>query len=250
MATRLQFDKRHYRSVGSTNDIARNLADEGCFEGVVVTADEQIQGRGRTGASWSSPVGNLYQSLVLRPKVSPSIAGQLSFVTSLALHQAITSLLPEQDCLCKWPNDVLCDGAKIAGILLESKLHPSGSLNWIIIGMGVNVAHKPSEAPYRVVKVNELTGGASISTDELHSEFLRAFAALYASWLDFGFSGIRRLWLERAKGLGQPVRVRLPKEERHGLFGGIDENGALVLQYGDGTEDLISAGAVFYDLED
>ena len=207
-----------------------------------------MQGRGRTGAPWSSPVGNLYQSLILRPPVTPVIAGQLSFITALALHQAITELLPQQDCLCKWPNDVLCDNAKIGGILLESKLSISGELDWIIIGMGVNVAHKPDNAPYAVAKVLELDGGEAIEPNELHDKFLSTFAVLYASWLDFGFSGIRRLWLERAKGLGEPIRVRLPNEERRGTFAGIDESGSLILRLDGGTEELIAAGAVFYDL--
>ena len=225
MASHIQYDKRHFGSVGSTNDIARELAEQGCHQGVVVTADEQVQGRGRTGAPWSSPVGNLYQSLILRPTVTPAIGGQLSFITALALHQAITELLPQQDCLCKWPNDVLCDDAKIAGILLESKLSLSGKLDWIIIGMGVNVAHKPDNAPYAVTKVQELYGGATLQTYELHDKFLAAFTVFYTSWLDFGFSGIRRLWLERAKGIGKPIRVRLPNDERRGTFVGLAERG-------------------------
>ena len=127
MASQISFDKRRYGAGGSTNDIARELADQGCAAGLVIVAEEQLSGRGRTGAVWSSPLGNLYQSLVLRPQVSPSIASQLSFVTALALREAIVKILPNQECLCKWPNDVLCDKAKVAGILLESKITPTAS---------------------------------------------------------------------------------------------------------------------------
>lgn len=247
MAARLTFNKQHFQSVASTNDLAREAADQGHPEGLVVTATQQVQGRGRTGAVWSSPPGNLYQSLLLRPPVSPAAAGQLSFIASLALHQAITELLPDQSCRCKWPNDVLCDDAKIAGILLESKLSSSGALDWIIVGMGVNVAYKPLETPYPVTKINELVGGAEITPTELHDKFLETFSTMYGSWLDFGFAGIRRLWLERAKGLNETIRVRLPNEERKGTFAGIDESGSLILRSKDGAEDLIAAGAVFFE---
>ena len=247
MASYLSFDKRRYGSVGSTNDIARELAEQGCLAGTVVTAEEQLSGRGRTGANWSSPPGNLYQSLILRPDASPSVAAQLSFVTALALREAIATALPDRNVLCKWPNDVLCDNAKVAGILLESKINPSGLLDWIIIGMGVNIAHKPEQVPYPVTKLRELVGGESIDVARMHDLFLNAFSRLYSLWADFGFIGIRELWLQHAKGLGQPIRVRLPKEERHGTFCGIDEQGALILELPSGEREMISAGAVFFD---
>ena len=135
--------------VGSTNDEARRLAEQGTEAGAVVVAKEQLRGRGRHGRVWQSPPGNLYASLLLRPGCTVARSAQLSLVASLALAEALIALAPpNSDVRVKWPNDVLVRGAKVAGLLLESASRPGGRVAWVVVGSGVNIASAPDDVPY------------------------------------------------------------------------------------------------------
>ena len=138
------------RKVGSTNDNAKQLAEAGAPEGTLIWAREQTHGRGRQGRHWSSPPGNLYASLILRPSIAVDQAPQFSFVAAVAMADTLASLLPApatQVCH-KWPNDVLVAGRKIAGILLESSVGDGGVLEWLVVGVGVNVHSHPLNGDY------------------------------------------------------------------------------------------------------
>src|SRR5919198_6069394 len=143
------FRLHRYETIGSTNDEARRLAREGAPAGTLVWAVAQSAGRGRRGHLWQSPPGNLYLSLVLRPDVPPALAPQLGFIAALALGDALDQLAgPGLQLRYKWPNDVLAEGRKIAGILLESETAGAGRLEFVIIGIGVNIASAPRDLEY------------------------------------------------------------------------------------------------------
>lgn len=230
-------------AVGSTNDEARERAEAGAPAGTVVWAKQQLSGRGRRGRAWQSPVGNLYCSIILRPTTTPDVAAQLSFVTALALGEGVYEHLPPTVSLrYKWPNDVLIDGKKIAGILLESQVGEQGRLESVIIGTGINIASFPSDAERPATSLGE--AGVDLGVGGVLSVYTRALRHWVVRWEEEGFEPVRDAWLKRAIGLGESIEVRLPNETFSGTFDALDATGALVLQTPQG-ERLISAGEVY-----
>lgn len=230
-------------SCGSTNDEARALAQNGAPEGTLVWARRQDAGRGRRGRAWSSPDGNLYMTLVLRPPVPPAQAAQVSFVTAVALGEAIAALIPGTPRL-KWPNDVLIDGAKTAGILLESEPGRTGAVDWLVLGMGVNVRHYPPDTEYRATSISA-SGSPQVTVEAVLERFAQSFEAWYLRWSTQGFAPVRAAWLNAAHGLGGPVTVRLAGESFSARFVDLDSDGALVADTGNGIR-RVTAGDVFF----
>jgi BirA family transcriptional regulator, biotin operon repressor / biotin---[acetyl-CoA-carboxylase] ligase len=213
-----------------------------------VVADRQTGGRGRHGRSWDSPEGNLYASLSVRERTSPALAPQLGFVAGLALHDAVAEAagLAAPRLALKWPNDLLLDSGKLAGILLERHARGGGAV--IVIGFGVNVASGPADAPYPAAALRNAAPdlGAGALFEALAARFEQRSAAWHAAaqaGARAAFAALRADWLERAAGLGEPIRVRLPNGERHGRFEGLDPVGRLTLGTAHGRE-LIEAGDV------
>lgn len=229
-------------TTGSTNDDAKAQARDGAAEGTVVHARRQTAGRGRLGNQWMSETGNLYMSIVLRPQVSAAESGQLSFLAAVALAQTAESFLPQgSDIALKWPNDLLVGGRKAAGILLESESTPAPStLDWLVIGMGLNLRHAPEGA----IALGDLAG-AAIDVDRARDLLIGNMLSLYRRWQVEGFAPVRSAWLDRAARLGQPIRVRLPNEEFTAVFDGIDARGALEVTMQDGAKRVIASGEVF-----
>ena len=162
--------------VGSTNDEAKRLARGGAPDRTLVTAARQEAGKGRRGRVWSSPEGNLYASFVLRHGRPPATAAQLSFVTAVALAEALCDLLPDGPAVrCKWPNDVLIDGAKVAGILLEAE----GEGGWLVVGLGVNIRHEPEQPLYPATSLLAKETG-KVGPEDVLARFLPAFDRWYA----------------------------------------------------------------------
>jgi BirA family transcriptional regulator, biotin operon repressor / biotin---[acetyl-CoA-carboxylase] ligase len=233
-----------YDTIGSTNDEAKRLARQGAPDGALVWAGEQTAGRGRRGRHWASPPGNLYLSLVLRPGGAASRAAQLGFVAALGLGGALDSIAGLGPRLrCKWPNDLLLDGRKLAGILLESETTASGAVDFVVIGTGVNLASSPAESEYPATSLAE-EGIATVSPASLLEAFVREFDLWLARWREEGFAPVRGAWLARASGIGEDIRVRLERMTLTGRFVDLDETGALLL---DGAEGLrrVAAGDVF-----
>jgi len=227
--------------VGSTNDEARRLAGEGAPELTLVWALEQTGGRGRQGRAWASPPGNLYCSLVLRPPVPVARAMEVSLVAAVALAEAMASLLPAAAALrLKWPNDLLLDERKAAGILLESGLAADGSLDHLILGTGVNVASHPEEARLPATSLRACGGTADVAT--VLAAYARAFAAWYAAWRAEGLAPVRAAWLARAWRLGERLAMNLGDAVLAGRFVGLAPDGRLVLALDDGTERSLAAG--------
>ena len=238
-------------SVGSTNDEAKKLAEEGAEEGTLVWAREQTKGRGRHGRTWASPRGNLYMSLILRPDCALAEAAQLGFVTALAVGEAIGAVAPPMlEVTYKWPNDVLVHGRKVAGLLLESKSTPTadrgGAVEWLVVGIGANVQSHPADA--RFPATNLIFEGVSPEVDEsmLLEAICRHFLALANRWTEDGFAPIRRLWLGHAHGLGEAVEVRLGQETLRGTFREMDESGSLILELPDSRRRTVAAGDVLF----
>jgi len=230
--------------VGSTNDEAKRLARDGAEDGTLVWAREQTAGRGRRGRAWSSPPGNLYCSLVLRPDAPAARASQLSFVAALGLGEAIGALVPPLVALrYKWPNDVLLNEGKVAGILLESEGSRDGALDWLVLGLGVNVVSHPDDAERPATSLHA-EGAADATAERLLEGFARCFLAWVDRWLEDGFEPVRAAWLARAAGVGKPIRVRLEREELAGRFAALDTDGALLLDTAAGRR-RVTAGDVF-----
>lgn len=241
------FELSAYQSLDSTSTEARRLADLGAAEGQIVWALKQESGVGRRGRHWSSPAGNLYCSLLLRPSCSAAEGAKLSFLIAVALYDALEQVLPpDAPISLKWPNDVLLGGRKVAGILLESKSNVAGQLEWLIVGTGVNVATYPKKTdglPATCLK----EAGANVSLEALLNRYAGHVLDLYRLWQEQGFAPVRDKWLMRAGGLGGPVTARLGGQEFKGIFKEIDPDGALVLVLADGSIKRVTAGEVFYN---
>ena len=218
---------------GSTNDDAMAAAREGALDGTLIWARRQTKGRGRRGRRWISPDGNLHVSFVVRPGVPSARAGEVAFVAALAAADACARLAPKADIRCKWPNDVLADGRKAAGLLIESSISQD-RIDWLVIGVGINLAAHPAEVEFPATDLAHHRG-APVAVEEGLSALAKAFEARYKAWLAQGFAAVRSAWLERAAGLGGPIRVRLETGEVHGTFAGLDEEGALRLSLADGS---------------
>jgi BirA family biotin operon repressor/biotin-[acetyl-CoA-carboxylase] ligase len=231
-----------FDSVASTNDEARALARAGAAGRSVVWALEQRAGRGRRGRSWISPPGNLYLSLLLYPRCPAGRAAQLGFVAALALTEALP-LPPATAISCKWPNDVLAGGRKIAGILLESEMGEGGRLAHLVLGVGVNVVSSPRDTEFPATSIAE-EGGIALSPAALLTRFLGRFDAWMQRWQEEGFGPVRANWLPRAAFLGEPLRLRLADVSLDGRFLDLDEGGALLFEC-QGETRRISAGEVF-----
>ena len=232
-------------TVASTNDEAMQLAADGAPEGLMVRAGQQTAGRGRRGRAFVSPPGNLYVSLILRPDSAPDHAVLAGFAVSLAMAEAIDRLAPQVPvATCKWPNDILVAGQKVGAILIEASSTQS-SLDWLVIGMGVNLASHPDIADYPAGDLADL-GTPGITPDAFLSELVERLDHWLGIWRRSGMAGLRSAWLARAAGLGQNIQVRLENESFGGRFRDLDIDGALLLDMDDGRCRRVTAGAVFF----
>jgi BirA family biotin operon repressor/biotin-[acetyl-CoA-carboxylase] ligase len=228
--------------VDSTNAEALRRAGAGERGPLWIVAKEQSAGRGRRGRTWTSPAGNLHATLLLLDPAPLAVAPQLGFVAGLALCDAMAAAAPSlaSRLALKWPNDLLCSGRKIAGILVEGEGDPVA----VAVGIGVNCRHHPDDAEFAATDLAEESAG--VSADVLFDHLAGAMEIRLDQWNGgSGFAGIRTAWLERAAGIGEPVRVRLSGRDTAGRFETIDDAGRLVLRTGPGDLEAIAAGDVF-----
>jgi BirA family biotin operon repressor/biotin-[acetyl-CoA-carboxylase] ligase len=228
----------------STNAEALALARRGERGPLWITAQRQTAGRGRRGSEWISPPGNLYVTLLVSDSVPAVSAPELSFVAALAVHDAILDLAPalRGALALKWPNDILCGGAKLAGILIEGE-RVAGKLV-VAVGIGVNCRHHPAPTAYPATDL--VAAGAEISAENLFAALSGRMLDRLAQWRrGAGFSTVRADWIARAAGIGGDMRVRLPGRELFGRGETLDERGRLLLRLADGSLQAIAAGEVF-----
>ena len=227
----------HLATTASTNDWlatrAASLPDLAW-----VRAETQTGGRGRRGRAWQSLPGNLFASVLVHPQAGDGPAQQLSFVAALALDRALCGFVPAARMALKWPNDVLLDGVKCAGILLE------GGSDVTIIGFGVNLAGHP-EGTERPATSLPAAGFAAPDPAAFAEALAHHFAAAREQWRNFGFAPVRADWLARAAGPGQRLEARLGHATLTGTFADLDHDGALLLRLDDGSVRAIHAGEVF-----
>ncbi len=227
--------------VTSTQDIVMIAAQDGDPEGYVVQAMSQTSGRGRHGKQWDAPMGNIYLSALLRPDCDVMRAGEIAFVVAVALSKAFDRYLGDKHVkTLKWPNDILIDGLKISGILLESNL-TDGKLDGLVVGMGVNIFNAPELATC----LNDVAR-EPVYINKVRDKILEELDNVYSQWQEEGFAPIRAQWLEKAHGLGHPITARLPSETYSGIFSGLTEDGSLILKQDDGTERVIHAAEVHF----
>lgn len=235
--------------IDSTNEEAKRLAAAGAPGPVWIVANRQTAGRGRRGRAWTSPTGNLMCTLLLRPGCGPAEAGELSFVAGLALHDAASALLPEdvvQNVKLKWPNDLLINAKKASGILLESESVGGTNVSWLAIGIGLNLMHFPDDTPYAATSLIA-ESGQSLTVERAMAALAAAFDRWYAIWQKpGGFEAVRKAWLQRARGVGEEITVRLSNETLVGVFQDLSSDGALQLKLPAGGVRAITAGDVFF----
>jgi len=234
--------------LSSTNDAVLERLAAGDAGNLWITAERQSAGRGRRGNVWSSDAGNLFASLGLVDPAPADKAATLSFVAAVALHQALVNVCGPgivDRLALKWPNDVLLDRHKIAGILIEGQALPARAFA-VVTGVGVNCEHHPGvPGPFPSASLAGL--GYRVRADELFGALSAALADEIALWNGgAGFASVRAAWLSRATGIGDPVTVRLPDAVQDGVFRDIDEEGRLVLGLPGGGTTLITAGEIFF----
>ena len=230
---------RTVAETGSTNADLLALARAGMIgEGVWLRAERQSAGRGRQGRAWLSPAGNLSASTAVRLREGDPPASTLGFVAAVALNDAVRAVASSIDAQLKWPNDLLIGGAKLSGILLER------ADDFVVVGIGVNLAHAPDLPDRRTTSLAE--HGVTTSPTVFVEALAVSFARWLAQWRERGFAAIRARWLERAHLPGTPLRAALPDGSVvAGAFEDIDAAGALILRLADGARRAIHAGDVF-----
>jgi BirA family transcriptional regulator, biotin operon repressor / biotin---[acetyl-CoA-carboxylase] ligase len=231
-----RFVVQHHAVLASTMDVVRAGARQGAPDGTVVVAGRQTQGRGRHGRDWFSPEGNLYASILLRPGLPPGRLSELGFIVALAVADAVDAALPGGRTRLKWPNDVLVDGAKVAGILIEIVED-----NVAVIGIGLNISRVPEAAPYPITCLRD--AGADTSPDAVLTHLLAALEMHLAHWAEHGFAQIRAAWLARGPAPGDTISVRVGTRIDTGQFAGLDVDGTLLLADG-GSLRRVLAGEV------
>jgi len=217
------------------------LARGGAEEGLWLRAERQISGRGRQGREWRSPEGNLYASTLVRLRPIDPQAATLALVAAVALEEVISAYLHPgkgRGAIIKWPNDLLLDGAKLSGILLER------ADDAVVIGVGVNLVQHPESLD------RPATSLAVLGVTPDPANFLETLAAAFERWLSIwrneGLAPVRTRWLARAHPAGTALTARLPDGGAiDGLFAGLDSEGALILRLADGTSRVIHAADVF-----
>jgi BirA family biotin operon repressor/biotin-[acetyl-CoA-carboxylase] ligase len=236
----------YFEITDSTNAQARRLAEEGAPEGTVVIADQQTAGRGRLGRFWLSPPGvNLYLSIILRPSFPPRDATSMTFLSAVAVANAVVAVGPFTPQL-KWPNDVLLDGRKVAGLLNEMNAETE-QVHYLVLGVGVNLNMAATEFPSDLrTPATSLfaAGGVEVSRRDFTQTLLRQLDALYEQYLRQGFAPIRAAWEQHCNMVGRMVEVDSPPKRYVGCVSGIDESGALLVDLPGGVRERVLAGDV------
>lgn len=242
---------RVYETLLSTNETARDLALSGAEDGCVVIADSQSGGRGRRGRPWSSPAGlNIYTSIILRPDIPPARAPQLTLMSAVALAETVNMLLADDGVRAeiKWPNDILLQGKKCAGILTEMKSAGTG-IEFVVIGIGLNLNLRKESMDISISDLATslyIESGREFSRPEVAQFLYSAIENWYKRYLDEGFSPVREAWNRLSGIYGRHVRAASGNGYEKGMALGVDEEGALLLEGETGRVIRITAGDAIF----
>jgi BirA family biotin operon repressor/biotin-[acetyl-CoA-carboxylase] ligase len=245
-AKRLGTKFHYFAEIGSTNTHARELAEKGAAEGEVVLAESQTHGRGRLGRRWESPpFANLYFSVILRPKLAPVYAPQITLTAAVALAEAIDSLIPLSPVI-KWPNDILVNGKKLAGILAEA-VCIAERVEYVILGIGVNVncpvEVMPQDLRQRATSLFDVTR-IHMDREFVLRRLIQGLDRCYGDLEQFGFEAIAPQWEARFGLRGKRVRIELRDQVLIGRACGLARDGALLVEGDDGILQKVIAGDV------
>jgi BirA family transcriptional regulator, biotin operon repressor / biotin---[acetyl-CoA-carboxylase] ligase len=246
LTTRLGKKIHYFSELDSTNSHARRLAEQSAPEGEVVIAESQTLGRGRLGRPWvSPPYVNLYLSVILRPKLPPIDAPQITLMAGVALADAVAEFIPVVPAI-KWPNDILAGGRKLAGVLTESACRAEG-IDFVILGIGVNINYPVESMPgairQRATSLISLAG-ASVSRESVLRRLIQDLDRCYGELEETGFQALAARWEARFELRGKKVRVEMTDRIIIGTARGIDRDGALILEDGRGELERVVAGNV------
>ena len=237
---------KYLAEVDSTNIAAKSWAEQGAVNGAVVVADLQTHGRGRLGRAWSSPSGTgLWLSLVLRPRLEPERAPQISLTTAVATCAALQALGYQAG--IKWPNDIYIDGRKICGMLTE--MHGSmESVEWVVVGIGINCLNKdlPPEIQDVATSLALAEPDRPVIRAQVAAELLNHLEKYYTILYEQGFAEIRRVWLANNITLGRRVKISTLNETFFGEALDMKEDGSLLVKREDGGEFTLVTGDVFF----
>lgn len=203
----------------------------------------QTAGYGRRGRAWAQQSGDFAGTLAFKPDAPAASLGQLSFIAALSAGSALDEFVSPHLISFKWPNDILLNGAKVAGLLLERIDEEQTPI--LSIGIGINIVSAPEETPYPTARLIDHASSPP-EPARLVASIDAHFWRYYDEWRRAGFEPARRRWLERARGVGENIRVRLPNEELAGVFEGLDETGGLILRSEAGKR-IIAAGEVYFE---
>ncbi|MBM4263354.1 MAG: biotin--[acetyl-CoA-carboxylase] ligase [Deltaproteobacteria bacterium] len=246
VTTRLGANLHHLLETDSTNKVARQLAENGAADGEIVIAEQQSAGRGRLGRSWvSPPFVNLYISFILRPRLAPVDAPQVTLAAAVALADAVAAFIPMQPTI-KWPNDILVGGKKLAGILTESSCSAE-RLEFVILGIGVNlnfpVRAMPEEIRQRASSLLELRG-QPVDRESFICRLIHDLDRCYGILQESGFAAVAARWQSYFALHRRLVRVEMIDQTIVGHAQGIDRDGALIIERENGARERILAGDV------
>jgi BirA family biotin operon repressor/biotin-[acetyl-CoA-carboxylase] ligase len=232
----------YFSEIGSTNDEAKKRAVAGCAEGTLVITETQLGGRGRLSRGWFSPVGKgIWFSVVLRPPFPPQEAPKCTLMAAVALNRAIRDITGIS-CGIKWPNDILCNGRKLVGILTEMSAEMD-AINHIVIGMGINVNIESAEIPPELKEIATsvlIETGVAVSRIDLFIKVLEGLEELYLLVKTEGFDTVLSAWRQESITLGRMVNVIAPDKSFMGKAVDIDGDGALLVQTDQGIERVLA----------
>ncbi len=234
-----------FDDIDSTNTEAKRRADEGCANKSVFWAGTQSKGRGRKTRSWISDEGNLFVSVLVKDMAPPEKLANLSVIAAIAIGECIADVAPGGcDIKYKWPNDVLINGRKVVGILLESGTYKESQ--WVVMGTGVNVSCNPPDNEVMYPASNLKQCGIEVEVSELLSRYLGKLDGYLTQWQQQGVAGLIKIWRSRMAGLGMRINVHLTEEERvSGIFKELSEEGILILEKDSGELQEVFSGDVF-----
>lgn len=237
---------KHFESITSTQTIAHEEAQNDAEEGTLIVADEQTKGRGRITRHWHSNKNQgIWMSMVLRPEIEPQEAPQLTLLTATVLADVIrkyTKLEPQ----IKWPNDILIDGKKVAGILTEMQAEQD-RIWYVIIGIGMNVNQDKEDIPNDILSRAtslKIEANKEWNLKDLIQEILRTFETTYEYYLNHGFSTIKENWEKYGFKIGKEIHIKTMKDEWKAPFLGISDDGALLTVDNEGKETTLYSAEI------
>ena len=233
-----------FETVGSTNDEAKTAARDGAADGSVYWSAHQTAGRGTHGRDWATPPGNLAVSVLKRPRVPLAFAPQVALVTAIAIADALPTLGVEAGRVrLKWPNDVLVDGCKISGILVEGEADGTAT-RWLVIGTGINLVHHPEQPRHPATDLAAL--GLQVSPEAALSAYLASFDHWWGRWRRYDFGPVRTAWLARTLHKpGDRLSLSIGRDTMQATYRDLAPDGALVIEDAGGVEKRIVSGEIF-----